>query len=171
MTLSGVFLAMGLRLFLRPVARSTGARSGEACLRSKRCPRSWTRLFPQHRQALDLHVSRLSLSSTSLSPPGYDGTRVIAKCSSMLAGMGVSGTGASSINPIDTSFHQGFSRAYEELAGRGERLLACAMLPLDRQSFPEGYEFSDNDYPDSGELSCVGEGFGRGREVGRQKRR
>ncbi|CAN0190004.1 unnamed protein product, partial [Laminaria digitata] len=79
--------------------------------------------------------------------------RVIARCSSVL------GKGAAEDSPtvpLDGSFHRGYRAAYEELAGKGERVLACAMLPLDGADYPVDVEFNEDNMPQEADFSFVG---------------
>lgn len=76
-------------------------------------------------------------------------------CESALTGAGGSGAGTPELFPIDSAFHGAYNRAYEELAGRGERLLACAMLPLDGDIYPEDFEFADDNFPQDGERAGI----------------
>lgn len=73
--------------------------------------------------------------------------RVLAQCSSAL------GKGQAEDAPfvaLDRAFELSYQAAYEELAGRGERVLACAMMPLDGAEFPEDFEFDDANFPQEG---------------------
>lgn len=76
--------------------------------------------------------------------------RVLAKCSSAL------GRGQAEDAPfvaLDRAFELSYQAAYEEMAGRGERVLACAMLPLDGAEFPADFDFDDENFPQEG--ACV----------------
>lgn len=75
------------------------------------------------------------------------GRRVLAKCSSVL---GKGGPEDSPVVPLDRAFELGYRASYEELAGRGERVLACAMLPLDGADYPEDFDFDDGNFPQEG---------------------
>lgn len=88
--------------------------------------------------------------------PNAGEIRVISRCSYTMAGAGGGPSGASSSFPIDSSFHESFGRVYEDLASRGERVLACAILHLDGNSYPEDYEFDEDDYPTTGERWSFG---------------
>lgn len=68
--------------------------------------------------------------------------RVLEKCWGALS--------ASGLSELDSAFHQAKDVAYEELAGKGERVLACAMLELDGSDFPEDFEFTDSNFPQEG---------------------
>lgn len=79
-------------------------------------------------------------------------------CSSVLSG---GSPERSPVSAIDASFHKQYQAAYEELAGRGERVLACAMLALDKRAFPESFDFNEDNFPQSGKentLRFAGEG-------------
>lgn len=69
-------------------------------------------------------------------------SRVIEKCWAALAPTGVV--------PVDDEFHKFYGLAYEDLAGRGERVLACAMLHLDGSTYPDDFEFTEQKYPQEG---------------------
>lgn len=58
--------------------------------------------------------------------------------------------------PLNRAFELSYRAAYEELAGRGERVLACAMLPLDGAEYPEDFEFDDTNFPQEGAWSFRG---------------
>ncbi|CAM9225987.1 unnamed protein product [Discosporangium mesarthrocarpum] len=77
--------------------------------------------------------------------------RVLAKCSRAFIG-------SDSVS-ITGSFKSEFMRAYEALAGQGERVIACAFLPLNGKKFPwgggeqgawEGRDLALEDLPQSG---------------------
>lgn len=75
------------------------------------------------------------------------GCRVLAKCSSVL------GKGAaedSPVAPLDRAFELSYRASYEELAGRGERVLAFAMLPLDGAEYPVDFDFDGGKFPQEG---------------------
>eukprot|EP00611_Tribonema_gayanum_P004790 TRINITY_DN13_c0_g1_i10.p1 TRINITY_DN13_c0_g1~~TRINITY_DN13_c0_g1_i10.p1 ORF type:complete len:662 (+),score=251.51 TRINITY_DN13_c0_g1_i10:2550-4535(+) len=46
-------------------------------------------------------------------------------------------------------FQDGFKEAYESMAGRGQRVIACAMLKLSRDKYPLGYSFTPTAFPDT----------------------
>lgn len=73
--------------------------------------------------------------------------RVLAKCSSVL---GKGGPEDSPVVPLDRAFELSYRASYEELAGRGERVLACAMLPLDGAEYPADFDFDDANFPQEG---------------------
>jgi sodium/potassium-transporting ATPase subunit alpha len=52
--------------------------------------------------------------------------------------------------PIDTAFEAAFKEAYETMAGKGQRVIACAMLKLPSAQYSEGYKFTADAFPDDG---------------------
>lgn len=56
--------------------------------------------------------------------------------------------------PIDEAFDTAFQVAYEEMAGRGQRVIACAALKLSSADFPEGYEFATDNFPEDSLVFC-----------------
>ncbi|KAJ6500696.1 aminophospholipid-transporting P-type ATPase [Mycena sanguinolenta] len=67
--------------------------------------------------------------------------RVLAKCSTYLKD-GV-------MEPISDEFRQAYDEAYNYMASRGHRVIACAQSLLPGQQYPSTHEFSrtDNNYP------------------------
>lgn len=80
--------------------------------------------------------------------------RVLAKCSSAL-GKGDAEDDSPTV-PLDRAFEESYRAAYEELAGRGERVLACATLALDGSKYPADFEFDEENYPQEGGYRCKG---------------
>lgn len=76
---------------------------------------------------------------------------MLAKCSSALGKGALEG---SAMVPLDDAFEASYRSAYEGLAGRGERVLACAMLPLDEAKYPADFEFDEENFPQEGH-QCV----------------
>ncbi|CAM9277312.1 unnamed protein product [Ascophyllum nodosum] len=74
--------------------------------------------------------------------------RVVAKCGSVLGGGGPENS--TTVAAIDDNFHSRFQAAYEDLAGRGERVLACAKLDLDGDKFDEDFDFTEDNFPQDG---------------------
>ncbi|CAN0101951.1 unnamed protein product [Ectocarpus sp. 12 AP-2014] len=96
--------------------------------------------------SLSIHRKPHSKGALTLFAKGAP-ERVLAKCSSAL------GKGQAEDAPfvaLDRAFELSYQAAYEELAGRGERVLACAMMPLDGAEFPEDFEFDDANFPQEG---------------------
>ncbi|CBN74474.1 conserved unknown protein [Ectocarpus siliculosus] len=96
--------------------------------------------------SLSIHRKPHSKGALTLFAKGAP-ERVLAKCSSAL------GKGQAEDAPfvaLDRAFEVSYQAAYEELAGRGERVLACAMMPLDGAEFPEDFEFDDANFPQEG---------------------
>ncbi|KAF5373122.1 hypothetical protein D9758_001480 [Tetrapyrgos nigripes] len=69
--------------------------------------------------------------------------RVLAKCSTYLKD-GV-------VTPIDGAFKQSYDEAYDYMASRGHRVIACAQLLLPDEQYPVDHVFSktDDQYPSS----------------------
>ncbi|KAJ7221560.1 aminophospholipid-transporting P-type ATPase [Mycena pura] len=65
--------------------------------------------------------------------------RVLAKCSTYLKD-GV-------LEPISDEFRTAYDEAYDYMASRGHRVIACAQLLLPGAEFPADHEFSRTDYP------------------------
>lgn len=57
--------------------------------------------------------------------------------------------------PLDRAFGVGYRAAYEQLAGKGERVLACCMLQLDGGEYPVDFEFDDGNMPQEGGLFAL----------------
>ena len=76
--------------------------------------------------------------------------RVVAKCGSVLGGGGPENS--TTVAAIDDNFHSRFQAAYEDLAGRGERVLACAKLDLDGDKFDEDFDFTEDNFPQDGDI-------------------
>ncbi|CAM9495257.1 unnamed protein product [Pylaiella littoralis] len=96
--------------------------------------------------SLSIHRKRHSTGAFTLFAKGAP-ERVLAKCSSAL------GKGAvedSPMVPLDGAFERSYRTAYEDLAGRGERVLACATLLLDEDKYPADFEFDDENFPQEG---------------------
>ncbi|KNE59953.1 Na,H/K antiporter P-type ATPase, alpha subunit [Allomyces macrogynus ATCC 38327] len=76
--------------------------------------------------------------------------RVLRVCSSI---MGPQGTAV----PLTDAHKDGFTQAYEYMAGKGHRVLAFAQLQLPSAEYPENYEFSkeSRNFPTTG-LEFVG---------------
>lgn len=51
---------------------------------------------------------------------------------------------------MNAEFYEHYQEAYERLAGRGERVLACAMMPLDGDRYPADFEFTEDNIPSEG---------------------
>ncbi|KAF9265867.1 aminophospholipid-transporting P-type ATPase [Marasmius fiardii PR-910] len=75
--------------------------------------------------------------------------RVLAKCSTY---MHVKEDGKVVVSPITEEFRQGYEEAYDYMASRGHRVIACAQLLLPESEYPATYEFSKHDgkYPSEG---------------------
>jgi sodium/potassium-transporting ATPase subunit alpha len=73
--------------------------------------------------------------------------RVLAKCSTYLK------DGA--MEPITDEFRTSYDDAYNYMASRGHRVIACAQLLLPGDQYPGGHTFSKTDYPSLG-YSFVG---------------
>lgn len=66
--------------------------------------------------------------------------------------MGKGAAEDSPVVPLDRAFEVGYRAAYEELAGKGERVLACCMLQLDGAEYPVDFEFDDGNIPQEGTM-------------------
>ncbi|KAL0070554.1 hypothetical protein AAF712_002393 [Marasmius tenuissimus] len=75
--------------------------------------------------------------------------RVLAKCTTYL---GVNENGEVTVTPISDKFRDEYEKAYDYMASRGHRVIACAQLLLPSSEYPANHEFSKNDgrYPSEG---------------------
>ncbi|KAJ7577471.1 aminophospholipid-transporting P-type ATPase [Mycena floridula] len=65
--------------------------------------------------------------------------RVLAKCTTYLK----DGT----VHPMTDEFREEYDQAYDYMASRGHRVIACAQSLLPGDKYPTDYTFSKNDYP------------------------
>ncbi|KAG7086440.1 hypothetical protein E1B28_002394 [Marasmius oreades] len=75
--------------------------------------------------------------------------RVLAKCTTYLH---VKDDGEIMASPITEDFKKRYEEAYDYMASRGHRVIACAQLLLPSREYPSNHEFSRNDgrYPSEG---------------------
>ncbi|KAL0577333.1 hypothetical protein V5O48_004657 [Marasmius crinis-equi] len=105
------------------------------------------------------YLSKFTSPPEQLEKPHQSGTftsyikgapeRVLAKCTSYL---GVNEAGEVAVTPISDNFREEYEKAYDYMASRGHRVIACAQLLLPSSDYPTSYEFSKNDggYPSEG---------------------
>ena len=72
--------------------------------------------------------------------------RVVRRCSTYMKD--------GELLPIDEAFDAAFKTAYEDMAGKGQRVIACAMLKLSSAEYPEGHAFTTDKFPDSDLVFC-----------------
>mmetsp|Transcript_7445 Transcript_7445/g.11126 ORF Transcript_7445/g.11126 Transcript_7445/m.11126 type:complete len:1130 (+) Transcript_7445:49-3438(+) len=58
--------------------------------------------------------------------------------------------GSETTLPIDQELKDAFQTTYERMAGKGQRVIACSMLRLDKSRFPLGTKFEVDTFPSSG---------------------